>query len=524
MSFTLSLSSHPHSPTPHPYFDPLPTPAEIAAWDAASVAECGMSFLALMENASREAMHALVGEVGDVRGASVLLLAGPGNNGGDAVALARHLAGRGAKVRIALARPRGRYKGAAGYNARLAAKLALPMLPLKRVDWRDVPDIVVDGLLGTGFSGELRPELARVVEAVNGLPNRAYVFALDIPSGLSGATGRPSPVAVRARATVTFEAAKIGLAAAEAAPYVGKLLVREIGIPPVVKERHPCRAHRIAPGILQALGPVSPVLHKGSAGRVVVVGGSRGLTGAPLLAALGALRSGAGLVSVACPGAAEVALKAGFPDVMTMPMGTAGHFGAAEAGAVRNFCKGAGAVALGPGLGRHVETGDFLDALLPLPCRLVLDADGLYFLAQRPELGAKLSAETVITPHPGEAARLLGASIPEVEADRLESARTLAAKYDCVAVLKGPATVVAAPDGTAAVSPIIAPNLAVGGSGDVLSGLTAALLAGTHTPLLAACLAVYWHGLGGERLAAAYPRRGNLASEIADMLPRAITE
>ena len=514
----------PHFPPPSRFFAPLPTPAEIAAWDAASVAECGMSFLALMENASREAMHALLGEIGDVRDKTVLLLAGPGNNGGDAVALARHLAGRGAKVRIALARPRGRYKGAAGYNARLAAKLELPMLPLAKVDWRDVPDIIVDGLLGTGFSGELRPEFVRVVEAVNALADRAYVFALDIPSGLSGETGRPLPVAVRARATVAFEAAKTGLVTAEAAPYVGRLLVREIGIPPVVKERHPCRAFRIAPRIVEALGPVSPVLHKGSAGRVVVVGGSRGLTGAPLLAALGALRSGAGLVSVACPGAAEVALKAGFPDVMTMPMGAGGHFTPAEAEAVREFCRGADAVALGPGLGRHEETGAFLEALLPLPCRLVLDADGLYFLAGRPGLAAKLPPETVITPHPGEASRLLGRDIATLEADRLGSARELAAKYGCLAVLKGPATVVAAPDGTAAVSPVIAPNLAVGGSGDVLSGLTAALLAGPHTLLLAACLAVYWHGLGGARLAAAYPRRGNLASEIADMLPRAITE
>ncbi|WP_428568591.1 MAG: NAD(P)H-hydrate dehydratase [Solidesulfovibrio sp. DCME] len=508
------------------FFDPLPTPAEIAGWDAASLAECGMSFLALMENASREAMHALVGEIGEVRGKDVLLLAGPGNNGGDAVALARHLAGRGAKVRLALARPRGNYKGAAGYNARLAAKLGLPMLPLAKVDWQKAtaPDVIVDGLLGTGFSGQLRPELAAMVEAVNALAGRSYIFALDIPSGLCGQSGRPSPVAVRATATVAFEAAKTGLVTAEAAPYVGKLLVREIGIPPIVKERHPCRAYRIAPGIARALGAVSPTLHKGSAGRVVVVGGSRGLTGAPLLAALGALRSGAGLVSVACPGAVEIALKAGFPDVMTMPIGPGGHFTADDASAVREFCAGAGAVALGPGLGRHEDSAGFLEALLPLPCRLVLDADGLYFLAHNPGLAARLSPETVLTPHPGEAARLLGTDIATVEADRCACARELAARFGAVAVLKGPATVVAAPDGTVAVSPVIAPNLAVGGSGDVLSGLAAALFCGPYSPLLAACLAVYWHGLGGARLAAAYPRRGNLASEIADMLPLAFTE
>ena len=508
------------------YFDPLPTPAEIAAWDAASVAECGMSFLALMENASREAMHALVAEVGDVRGKSVLLLAGPGNNGGDAIALARHLDGLGARVTLALARPRARYKGAAGFNARLAAKLDLPMLPLARLrlDRSEAPDILVDGLLGTGFSGQLRPELAAVVEAVNRLRDRSFIFALDIPSGLSGITGRPSPVAVTAQATVAFEAAKTGLAEACAAPYVGKLLVREIGIPRAVKETHPCRAGRIAPRILDALEPLSPTLHKGGAGRVVVVGGSRGLTGAPLLAGLGALRSGAGLVSVACPGAVEVALKAGFPDVMTMPIGSGGHFCAADAPAVREFAAGAGAVALGPGLGRHPDTAGFLAALLPLPCRLVLDADGLFFLATNPSLAPKVGPDTVLTPHPGEAARLLGSDVASVEADRLESARRLARKFGCVAVLKGPATVIADPDGSVVVSPVIAPNLAVGGSGDVLAGLTANLLARDLSPLLATSLAVYWHGLGGVRLAATYPARGNLASEIADMLPHALTE
>ncbi len=508
------------------YFDPLPTPAEIAAWDAASVAECGMSFLALMENASREAMHALVGEVGDVRGKTVLLLAGPGNNGGDAIALARHLDNRGAHVTIALARPRAGYKGAAGANARLAARLALPMVPLARADLSraEPPDILVDGLLGTGFSGELRPELRVVVEAVNRLRERTYVFSLDIPSGLSGQSGRPSPVAVAAHATVAFEAAKTGLVAAEAAPFVGRLLVREIGIPRVVKAAHPCRAARIAPRILRALPPVSPTLHKGSAGRVVVIGGSRGLTGAPLLAGLGALRAGAGLVSVACPGAVEIALKAGFPDVMTMPVGGGGHFCAADAPAAHRFAEGAGAVALGPGIGRHPETAGFLAALLPLPCPVLLDADALHFLADDPSLAGKLGPAAVITPHPGEAARLLGADIPAVEADRLESARSLARRFGCVAVLKGPATVVAAPDGSAAVSPIIAPNLAVGGSGDVLAGLGASLLARSLSPLLAASLAVYWHGLGGVRLAAAYPARGNLASEIADALPHALTE
>lgn len=503
------------------YFDPLPLPAEIAAWDAASVAECGLSFLALMENASREAMHALVGEVGDVRGKRVLLLAGPGNNGGDAIALARHLDGLGARVTLALAKSRGLYKGASGFNARAAAKLQLPMCPLAKVDLSraDPPDILVDGLLGTGFAGELRPDLAALVEAINRLADRTYIFALDIPSGLSGVTGRPSPIAVTARATVTFEAAKTGLVTTEAAPYVGKLLVRPIGIPRAAKTAHPCTAFRLRPEILDVRLTPEPTLHKGGAGRVVVIGGSRGLTGAPLLAGLGALRAGSGLVSVGCPGGVEVALKAGFPDVMTMPFGTGGHFTAAEAPAVRDFFAGADAVALGPGLGRHPETAEFLDAVLPLPCPAVLDADALYFLAGNAGLAAKVGPATILTPHPGEAARLLGVTIAAIESDRLESARRLARMFGCIAVLKGPATVVADPDGQVVVSPVVAPNLAVGGSGDVLSGVTANLLACGLAPLLAACVAVYWHGLCGTRLAETYPGRGNLASEIAAMLP-----
>ncbi|OLN27652.1 NAD(P)HX epimerase / NAD(P)HX dehydratase [Desulfovibrio sp. DV] len=347
---------------------------------------------------------------------------------------------------------------------------------------------------------------------------------MDIPSGLDGVHGRPWPVAVTARATVTFEAAKTGLVTGEAAPYVGRLLVREIGIPRAVRERHACRAGRITPRILGALGPVSPTLHKGSAGRVVVVGGSRGLTGAPLLAGLGALRAGSGLVSVACPGAVEVSLKAGFPDVMTMPIGSGNHFCAADAPAVRDFAAGAGAVALGPGLGRHDDTAGFLDAVLPLPCPVILDADALYFLAISPELTGRIGPDAIMTPHPGEAARLLGTDIAGIEADRPAAARELAARFGCVAVLKGPATVVATPDGLVAVSPVIAPNLAVGGSGDVLSGLAGSLAARGLSPLLAASLAVYWHGRAGELLAAAYPARGNLASEIANILPQALTE
>jgi NAD(P)H-hydrate epimerase len=565
---------------------PLPTPAEMNAWDKAA-SDMGLSTELLMENASREALHTLEDTLGDLRGQTVLCLAGPGNNGGDAIALARHLHDARAEVTLLLVRPAWAYTGAPGFHLRLARRTGVNIrqlgvrkpalvfepnedsggepgessgpacIPLEvflaDLESAPSPDIVVDGLLGTGLKGDPSSEYAALIEAVNRLGESSFVLALDIPSGLSGLTGRPSSHTIRADLTVTFEAAKLGLRLPAALPHVGELEVRAIGIPRTVQEELPPTHRLLAPGLSLLLPEMDPAMHKGVAGRLLVIGGSPGLTGAPLLAAMGALRAGVGLVTVACPGGLEPTLKAGYPDVMTMPLGDGREWTAAMAREIVLRLLQFDALVIGPGIGRGADTAEFLSELAnalqagrpaeevadgqlapglvadspegdPLPC--VWDADALFWLASNPGRLASTS-RSIITPHSGEAARLLGRSVDEIEADRPGAARKLADSLGVTAILKGPASLVCAgkdASKTLFVSPFITPNLAVGGSGDVLAGVLGSLLVRDLSPLLAACLGVYWHGLAGRLVSGDFPYRGNLASDIAQTLPRALTE
>lgn len=511
-----------------PHALPLPVPAEMAAWDRAAIHEFGLRQDVLMENAGRAGAEVALDALGDAPGLRALVLAGGGNNGGDAFVAARHLADAGARVLVLHTTPARRYRGAAAANLRLARRMGLPVACLGARDLEAValahfegtPDLIVDGLLGTGFSGTLRPEAQGWVQAVNRLGRAAFVLALDIPSGLDGATGRPCPVAVMADATVCFQAAKLGTALPEAGPWTGELHIEPIGIPGFLMRRAPADCALLTSGTALLAPQPDPLLHKGRAGHVLVVGGSRGLTGAPLLAALGALRGGAGLATVACPGALAAEVRAGCPDVMTLPLGPGDAWSAALAAGLAPALARFDALALGPGLGREPGALAFLEALLELPLPPVLaDADALYWLARRPELARRCAA---LTPHPGEAARLAGTDTAAIQADRPGAARALAGHLGAVVALKGAGTVVAAPGGAAWLAPFAVPALAVAGSGDVLAGLTASLLARGLPAAEAACLGVYWHGLAGEAVQARAPLRGALASEIAAALPRAL--
>lgn len=499
----------------------------MAAWDKAAIEEIGVRQEVLMENASRECMAALEQEIGDVAGLSALVLAGSGNNGGDALALARHLKNKGAEVEVYRKGPKDKYKGASGYNLRLAEKIGVKTKSLGRVDPSDLPmaDIVIDGLLGTGFRGELREDYKALVEAVNDLALTSYVLSIDIPSGLDGLTGKPSPIAVTADATVTFHAAKLGLATPGAAEYTGALYVGDIGIPGKVELDAPPGCFLVTRRVARLLPPPDPDMHKGAAGHVLVAGGSPGLTGAPMLAALGALRSGAGLATVACPGGLSAEIKSGIPDVMTMPLGQGAAWSSKMAENLAREMERFESLLIGPGLGRDNGAREFMRAVLAKKTpKLVIDADGLYWLAAEPGLMGKLPQGSILTPHPGEMARLLDTKTATVQNNRLDAARKLARRANAVVILKGAGTVIAEPGGRALLIPVEAPNLAVGGTGDVLAGLVAALAARGLEPLESAALAAYWHAKAGEILGEDYPCRGNLAREVADALPKAIKE
>lgn len=503
---------------------PLPFPEEMDRWDHAAQTECGLLQEMLMENAARQALAVLLEDHGPVQDKIAVLLAGPGNNGGDAFALARGLADHGARVSVFHAKPLSSYSDAAAYHLGLLRKLHLPLVPLPEanLDMLTPPDILVDGLLGTGFQGELRTEYQSWVKTINRMPKSVFTLSLDIPSGLDGRTGRPCPIAVRATVTATFEAAKTGLVLPEAAAFTGRLHVRSIGIPGKIREKYPPRQFLLNNDILSQIPAPDPLMHKGSAGHVLIVGGSPGLSGAALLCALGALRSGAGLATIACPGNLAPEIKSGWPEVMIMPLASDTKWSKPCARELAAHTSKFDALILGPGLGRAPETASFVQALLgfDLP-PLIADADLLFHLAQNQELMAMLPKDSIVTPHPGEMAALCKKSISEVQDNRLETARSHAIRWNAVLALKGAATVIASPEGSVYVSPFATASLAVGGSGDVLCGVIAALRARGLLPLEAATTGVYWHGMAGTLLEKSFPRRGNLAREIANTLPHA---
>lgn len=505
---------------------PLPTPEEMARWDRLTMEEFGLSGKILMENASRAALFVLKKEFGPVRGASALVFAGPGNNGGDAFALARHLVNVGAKVLVLHAKHLAEYTDDSAYHLRLAMAMGIPCSYLPEYELDTLPriDLVVDGLLGTGFQGQLRPQVQGWIKSINKLGRQSYVLSLDIPSGLNGTTGEPMPLAVEADLTVTFEEAKLGLFLPPAKGHVGKLATVKIGIPRHIKDGHPATHFALGPNLADLLPEPCSTMHKGDGGHLLVLGGSPGLTGAPMLAARAAMRSGSGLVTIACPKGLTVAYGS-FPEVMTLGLGSGENWGPECFEALSEHLPRYSAVVFGPGLGRSDGAAGFLERYLETPhARTLYDADALFLLARRPELLGRLGPEAVLTPHPGEMANFFGVTAQEINLARARYAREFSFGHRVNLVLKGAATIVAGHEDPISISPFCAPNLAVAGSGDVLAGLIGSLMARNHPPLTAARIGVYWHGYAGTLLAEDFPYRGNTPLEIADHLPTALKE
>ncbi|NDV27998.1 NAD(P)H-hydrate dehydratase [Desulfovibrio sp. JC010] len=507
-------------------FTPLPTPKEMSNWDRVTINEIGIKGEILMENAGREAVFALLKGYGDVYGKKILIIAGSGNNGGDGFVMGRMLADMGAEVLIMHTAPKGKYKGDAAYMLKVAARLGVNMKFFRAKEKVVLPeaDIIIDALLGTGFSGELRPFAHGIVEAINAATN-SFIFAVDVPSGLNGLTGHPQPVAVQAHMTVTFEEAKIGLALPQADAYTGTLVVAHIGIPGEVKYKHPATHQLISDNALEFIPMPSPAMHKGSSGHVLLVGASKGLTGALHLAGISALRAGAGLVTMACPDGLATEVKGGKPELMTKGLGSGDQWNDQMIAELLPELEKYDALVIGPGLGRDKGALDLVEAVVKHghpPA--VYDADALYAFAERPHLLKIIAENSILTPHPGEMARMIGSTIPEVEADRIGAARKFSESSRTLLVLKGAGTIIGSPDGQIAVSPISAPNLAAAGSGDILAGMCGSLLARGIHPMQSGCIGVYWHGLAGQYLADKFPYRGNIATEIADALPQVLKE
>jgi len=498
------------------WLEPLYDAPTMRALDAWAIEERGVPSLELMEAAGLAlagAAESLAGE-GPIR-----VVCGKGNNGGDGLVAARHLASFGHQVEVLLIWPGAELSGDAAVNLEryegplheLSGNLPAAALAGSAV--------VIDAIFGTGFSGAPRGPAAGVIEAIN--EAKAPVVAADIASGVDASTGEVEGAAIEAELTVSFHAPKIGHRIAPGKWRTGELRVAEIGIPDGAPGRAPGGV--IAAPVLSGIPRRGARSTKFSSGEVVIAGGSRGLTGAVCLAAEAAVRAGAGYATVAVPEELERIFEIKLTEVMTR--GLPSHDGAIApeaAGAIAAAAERAAAVALGGGLGRREgATRLVADAVTRIEAPLVIDADGLNALAADIGSLADRGAPTVLTPHAGELARLLDTESADVNAHRLPRALTAAERSGSIVVLKGDDTIVAEPGGRFAVNALSSPALATAGTGDVLSGVIAALLARGLEPFAAACAGVYGHARAG-RIAAA--RVGSSEAVIATDVIEALAE
>ena len=503
------------------------TSAEMAAVDRAAQRKEKIPSLLLMERAAEGVADLVLAAMPDAT--RVAVVCGPGNNGGDGLAVARLLAAEGVSPRIFLLSGRKGLRGDPARNLSRAEAAGLGTADLaSKAGWNEFRsavssvDVIVDALFGTGLSRPLTGLARKTVEAING--SGRPVLAVDVPSGLSGDSGDVGGPAIRADWTAAIAAPKRCHVLFPARSLCGEIAIVDIGIPDEVLET---KAHRFAAVSADAIAPLFPRrpedAHKGEFGHVAVVAGSRGKAGAALLCALGALRSGAGLVTIACPESIEPRFTAALPEAMTLPLpDESGALSARAERTLLDFLEKCDAAAVGPGLGTAPGTARLIASIVARAAvPAVFDADALNVFPGRPEVFRRRKAPTILTPHPGEAGRLLSKATEKIQSRRPESAAELARRAGAVAVLKGAGTLTADRTGRVWWNPTGGPSLAAGGSGDVLAGIGAALLAQGLDAVDAAVAAVFVHGLAGER-AAAGADRGIPASRIAAFVPRVI--
>jgi len=496
------------------------TAEQMRAIDRRAAAEFGMPTLLLMENAGAAVAERALALLAGCASPLVHVLCGRGNNGGDGFVAARRLANRGVRVACSLAGDRSGVGGDARTNLDLLEKLGVAVRP-----WAGAPlraDLLIDALLGTGFHGAPRAPIADAIAAINA--SGAPVLSVDLPSGLDADTGRAAGACVRASETVTFGLPKLGLLVEPGRALAGMLTVADISLPRPLLEESALTAEWITAARAAPLWPPRDgMAHKGDSGRLFVLAGSPGLTGAAALATEAAMRAGVGLVTLGIPASLNPILEVKLTEAMTLPLPETegGAHSLASLETVRKRLRGSGALAAGPGFGRDPRSGELLRAVLAeCPVPVVVDADGLSLLS--PAEPGVFPPRCVLTPHPGEMARLLGTEVAAVQSNRIATVREAAARLGCVVVLKGPATLVAAPDGRLGVNSTGGPALATGGTGDVLTGVTAACLARGLDPYDAAVAAVYLHGLAGEVAEERFGAPGALAGDVLAALPEAL--
>jgi NAD(P)H-hydrate epimerase len=509
----------------------LVTAGEMQEMDRQTIATHGIPGLELMENAGRGATRVLLDQFGDQVRAGVGIICGKGNNGGDGFVIARCLAEKGIDVSVYLLAKTAALKGDAAANLERLVPLDIRVIEIPDEDTfsktkSSLSDygLLVDAILGTGLTSDVRGLFEIVINFINAL-NRtgSAVFAVDIPSGLNADTGQPCGTCIRAQGTATFGLAKIGHFTYPGAEYTGTLEIIDIGIPgSVVQAVGPKQYLLTSEQIRSYLHPRSADTHKGRTGHLLVIAGSPGKTGAAAMTAMSAMRSGAGLVTLGIAESLNPILETQVLEVMSAPLpeNQNGVLGNTAFEDIKKMEAGKTCLAIGPGIGQAEETRSLVKKIISqsqIP--VVIDADGLNNIAAQTQLLKNIKCPAVLTPHPGEMARLMDVTPAEVQQNRLQCARDFATNFKVHLVLKGAATVIAHPDGSAYMNPTGNPGMASGGMGDVLTGVLAGFITQGFTPEAATHAAVYVHGAAADTLAKTIGPIGYLASEVMNAIP-----
>ncbi len=546
------------------------TPTQMNNIDGITINEYGIPGIVLMENAALKVVDEIEKTLGIISCKKILIFAGKGNNGGDAFAVARHLFNKGAEISVYIIADRNSIKGDAAVNLMILDKMGVETFDtgksseigdtIETIESGEIvenaendkasetvelnktcnmkerelirqlkmqlesTDLIVDGIFGTGLKGKIKGIASQIINMINASSKK--VISVDIPSGVNGTTGEVSDICIKADKTVTFALPKIGLILYPGCDYTGELVVADIGIPLKAIYSMDIKTNIIDKNMISQWIPKrDKQTNKGDYGRVLIISGSKGMTGAGCLTAKSAHRSGAGLVYLAVPESLGAIYSSSLTETITIPLKDEGrgYIIMENIELIKKQMEGKDVIAVGPGLSLNSSTIEAVHWIVEhSTVPLVLDADALNALARNVLLLKKLKTAAVITPHPGEMARLTGKTIEQVQKDRINVAKEFAYKWNVITVLKGWRTVIALPDETIYINLTGNPGMATAGTGDVLTGLIAGFIAQGIRPDYAACVGVYIHGLAGDMAASRIGEHGIIASDLMEEIPIAM--
>ena len=485
--------------------------------------------IVLMENAGRGATDVIFNTFPDLQKKKIVIVAGKGNNGGDGFVIARHLLNHGISVKVfLLSDPKG-LRGDAETNFHIFHRMKGEVISVPsskdyqkvRKDLEKV-DLLIDGIFGTGLDAEVRGYYREVIDHLNTL--QKPIIAIDIPSGLDANTGKPLGTAIRASLTVTFGLPKVGHIVVPGPDYVGRLKVIDIGIPKILVEEEKIQTHLLEHEEIKKWLSMSrrPDTHKGDYGHLLVIAGSVGKTGAAAMACEAALRVGAGLVTLAIPKSLNTIMEVKLTEVMTEPLPETPKqtLSLRAFNPILRLCENKKAVIIGPGIGTFKETQTLILKLIKtLDIPIILDADGLTALATQPKTLPAANRSLILTPHPGEMARLIRSTAKEVQEDRIGVTRNFSQSQHVYLVLKGYRTLVATPKGDIFINPTGNPGMASGGTGDVLTGMMGGLICQGFDILPSLQISVFLHGLAGDEMAREIGEKSLVATDIIKKIP-----